>query len=456
MDQFSTALSRRKFLITAGASMAGATLLKGCEINPPSPTALSPKADAVALSPATTPEVPGIKLGYIAIAESAPLIIAKEKGFFDRHGMDQVDVSKQASWGAARDNIEIGSAGGGIDGGQWQMPMPHLISEGVITKGKRKIPMILLAQLSTQGNGIAISSKHNGKGFGLDLSSSGAAEYIKDLKAANTPFKAAYTFPKVNQDFWIRYWLAASGVDPNKDLDLIAVPAAQTVANMRTGTMDGFSTGDPWPSRIVNDRRKFAFMSVLTAEIWPAHPEEYLALRRDWVERNPKATKALLKAVMEAQMWCDDPKNRKEMVAILGQRKYFNVPTQFLIGSYEGKYIMGDNRQEKTDPALAVRYWTDSKGNVSYPYQSHDLWFLTESVRWGFLPEGILGDADRIIKSVTGEKYWREAAQELGIPASQIPPTTSRGVEKFFDGAEFDPANPKGYLDSLKIKSIQA
>jgi bicarbonate transport system substrate-binding protein len=456
MDQISAALSRRKFLITAGASMAGATLLKGCSLNPPSPSALSPKAEAVALSPATTPEVPGIKLGYIAIAESAPLIIALEKGFFERHGMDKVEVSKQASWGAARDNIEIGSAGGGIDGGQWQMPMPHLISEGIITKGKRKIPMILLAQLSTQGNGIAISSKHNGKGFGLNLASSGAAEYIKDLKQSGSPFKAAYTFPKVNQDFWIRYWLAASGVDPNTDLDLIAVPAAQTVANMRTGTMDGFSTGDPWPYRIVKDKRKFGFMAVLTAQIWQDHPEEYLALRRDWVEGHPKATKALLKAVMEAQMWCDDPKNREELVAILAQRKYFNVPTDFLVGPYEGKYVMGDVRQEVTDPALAIRYWTDNKGSVSYPYQSHDLWFLTESVRWGFLPEGILSESDRIIKSVSGEKFWREAAQELGVPSTQIPATTSRGVEKFFDGAEFDPTNPRKYLDSLKIKSIQA
>jgi bicarbonate transport system substrate-binding protein len=262
--------SRRRFLFTAGASAAGAMLLKGCAINPPSPTDLSPRAQALPLSPATQPEITVAKLGYIAIAESAPLIIAKEKGFFDRHGMTGVDVSKQASWGAARDNIEIGSGGGGIDGGQWQMPMPHLISEGVITKGRRKIPIVLMAQLSTQGNGVAIASKHTGKGFELDLGKSGAANYIKELSQAGTPFKAAYTFPKVNQDFWIRYWLAAGGVDPNKDLNLIAVPAAQTVANMRTGTMDGFSTGDPWPYRIVKDRRKFGFMSVYCSAIgWP-------------------------------------------------------------------------------------------------------------------------------------------------------------------------------------------
>jgi bicarbonate transport system substrate-binding protein len=445
--------SRRRFIGTAGAAFAGSLFLKGCAINPPSAADLSPKAQAMTLSPSITPEITTVKLGYIAIVESAPLIIAKEKGFFDRHGMFDVGVSKQASWGAARDNIEIGSDGGGIDGGQWQMPMPQLISEGIITKGNRKIPMLSLAQLSTQGNGIAIGYQHKGRGFKTDVS--GAADYVKSMNDSGTPFKAAYTFPRVNQDFWIRYWLAAGGIDPNKDVNLIAVPAAQTVASMRTGSMDGFSTGDPWPSRILRDKRKFGFMATLTAQIWPAHPEEYFAMREDWIRKYPKATKAILKGIMEAQIWCDDPKNRTEMMAILAQRKYFNVPSEILEGSYIGEYVMGDQFEKITDPGLAVRYWKDSRGSVSYPYKSHDLWFLTESVRWGFLPQGTLAEADRIVNAVSGEKYWREAAQELGLSAKDIPTTTSRGIETFFDGAEFNPEAPKKYLDSLRIKSLR-
>jgi bicarbonate transport system substrate-binding protein len=457
MNQSFSSFSRRQFLITAGAS-AGATLLKGCSLNPPSPNSLSPKAEALELGSTQMPEVPGIKLGYIAIVESAPLIIAQEKGFFARHGMTDVNISKQASWGAARDNIEIGASGGGIDGGQWQMPMPHLISEGLITKGNRKIPMLVLAQLCTHGNGIAIAKKHIGKGIGVNLAN-GGADYIKDLKAAKNKFKAAYTFPKVNQDFWIRYWLAAGGLDPNNDVDLLAVPASQTVANMRTETMDGFSTGDPWPYRIVKD--KIGFLAVLNAQVWQDHPEEYLAIRRDWVEKYPKATKALLKAVMEAQIWCDEPKNREEMIQILSQRKYFNVPTDFLRGPYNGEYTLGDQFTKSTDQKLRTMYWKDNKASVSYPYQSHELWFLTESVRWGFQPMAILNEADRIIKSVNGEKYWKEAATELAavtnkITAKDIPQSTSRGIEKFFDGAEFDPTKPKAYLDSLRIKAIKA
>ncbi|MBW4657907.1 MAG: ABC transporter substrate-binding protein [Drouetiella hepatica Uher 2000/2452] len=454
MSNFSP-VNRRKFLVTAGAA-ASATFLKGCLGNPPGsvPNAQGEAtfaAPLVNIAVGDAPETPIVKLGYIPIVESAPLIIAKEKGFFNKYGMTGAEVSKQANWGAARDNVEIGAAAGGIDGGQWQMPMPHLISEGVITKGNRKVPMYVLAQLNTQGNGIAIAQKHSNKGFGLDIS--GAADYIRGLKTAGTPFKAAYTFPKANQDFWIRYWLAAGGINPDTDINLLAVPAAQTVANMKTGTMDAFSTGDPWPYRIVGDG--IGFVAALTSQIWPDHPEEYLAIRSDWVDKNPKATQAVLKAVMEAQQWCDTPENREELAKILAGRNYFNIAPKILSEPYKGKYDMGDGKPQINDVKESTLYWKDARGNVSYPYKSHDLWFLTESVRWDFLPASTLANAKTIIDRVNREDLWKEAAKSLGIAATDIPTSTSRGIEKFFDGTEFDPEKPEDYLKSLKIKTVK-
>ena len=445
--------SRRRFLITVGASAAGSILLKGCLGNPPDSLTGRTQAQAVPVAkidPAQAPETPNIKLGYIPIVEAAPLIIAQEKGFFAKYGMTGVKLDKQASWGSMRDNTEIGSAGGGVDGGQYQMPMPHLITEGVITKGKEKIPMYLLAQLITHGNGIALANKHKGQGLGTKINT-GKAVFDK-LNSAKTPFTAAQTFPAVNQDFWIRYWLAASGINPDTDIKLLTVPAAQTVANMKTGTMDAFSTGDPWPYRIVTD--KIGFLATLTAEMWKNHPEEYLALRADWVDKNPKATKALLKGVMEAQQWLDNFDNRKEAAEILAGRNYFNLPAQVLIDPFMGKYDMGDGRVID-DKKMAAYYWKDEKGNVSYPYKSHDLWFITESVRWGFLPKEYLTNAKALIDKVNREDIWKEAAKEAGIPEADIPTSTSRGVEEFFDGIKFDPEKPEEYLKSLKIKKVQ-
>ncbi|NCJ06503.1 ABC transporter substrate-binding protein [Synechococcales cyanobacterium C] len=445
-------ITRRKFLATAGASAAVAVLLKGCVGNPPSATPEATTAPVPGpVAAGDTPETPTIKLGYIPIVESAAMIIAQEKGLFAKYGMTGVELSKQANWASARDNVTIGSGGGGIDGGQWQMPMPHLISEGIITNGQ-KVPMYVLAQLNTQGNGIAISGLHAGKGLGKDISS--AADYIKGFQAnQGRKFKAAHTFPNVNQDFWIRYWFAAGGIDPDTDIDLLAVPPAETVQGMRNGTMDAFSTGDPWPYRIVADN--IGFMATLTHEIWPFHPEEYLAIRADWVDANPKATKALLKAIMEAQQWIDNPANRAEVVKICSGRNYFNIAPEILTPPYEGKYTMGDGKAAFDDFNAGPLYWKDPKGSVSYPYKSHDTWFLTESMRWGFHKDQLtdFDTVQRLVDAVNREDLWREAATEAGLTAD-IPANTSRGIETFFDGIKFDPANPEAYLKSLTIKRV--
>jgi bicarbonate transport system substrate-binding protein len=454
--QFFSNYSRRKFLLTASATAASSILLKGCIGNPPpepgsvtqTNTTPAPAANS-GVKAGQEPETPKVKLGYIPIVESAPLIIALEKGFFKKHGMTEVEVSKQANWGAARDNVVIGSAAGGIDGGQWQMPMPYQISAGTITTNKQKVPMYVLLQLNTQGNGIAIAGKHKGKGLITKLDDK-SKTLFSGLKSSGSKFKAAYTFPQSNQEFWIRYWLAANGINPDEEVELLTVPSAQTVANMKTGTMDAFSTGDPWPYRIVTD--KIGFLATLTAEIWKNHPEEYLGMRADWVDKNPKATKAILKAVMEAQQWCDNFDNRKELSQILSSANYFNVPATVLEPPYMGKYDMGDGRTID-DKSMATLYWKDGKGNVSYPYKSHDLWFLTESVRWGFLPKDTLkNNAKELIDRVNREDLWREAAKEAGIASADIPTSTSRGIEEFFDGIKFDPEKPQAYLDSLKIK----
>jgi nitrate/nitrite transport system substrate-binding protein len=75
---------------------------------------------------------------------------------------------------------------------------------------------------------------------------------------------------------------------------------------------------------------------------------------------------------------------------------------------------------------------------------------LVEGVRWGKFK----GDEDLggLVAKVNREDLWREAAAELAVPAAQIPQSTSRGIETFFDGKVFDPANPQAYLASLAIK----
>ena len=93
-------VSRRKFIITAGATAAGSLILNSCtssKSKSSSESSTSTSASpAVNVSAADAPEVTTATLGFIALTDSAPLIIAKEKGFFEKYGMKDVKVVKQA------------------------------------------------------------------------------------------------------------------------------------------------------------------------------------------------------------------------------------------------------------------------------------------------------------------------------------------------------------------------
>ncbi|SDC76999.1 CmpA/NrtA family ABC transporter substrate-binding protein [Belnapia rosea] len=387
---------------------------------------------------ATTPEVKKAVLGYIALTDAAPLIIAKERGLFAKHGMPEVEVSKQASWGATRDNLVLGGERGGIDGAHILTPLPYLMTAGKVTQNNQPVPMVITARLNTNGQALSVGEKHKALKPTIDASS---------LKRALTQeSKVAMTFRGGTHDLWIRYWLAAGGIDPDREVQTIVVPPPQMVANMKVGTMDAFCVGEPWNDQLVN--QKIGFTAAVTGELWRDHPEKSLGLRADWAERNPNAAVALTAAVIEAQRWCDAAANKQEMCSIIGRRAWFNVPVTDILQRSLGNIDYGDGRKVEGSPLL-MKFWRD---HASYPFPSHELWFLTEDIRWGVLPEST--DTKALIAQVNREGLWRAAAERAGVPAGEMPGGTSRGRETFFDGKVFDPENPAAYLASLSIKKL--
>ena len=226
------------------------------------------------------PEVTGAKLGYIALTDAAALVIAKEKGYFAKHGVKDVDVAKQASWGALRDNIVLGGGANGIDGAHILTPMPYLISTGKVTQNNVPTPMVILARLNLDAQGISISNEYKDLAVGKDSSALKAAFAKK--KAQGKELTAAMTFPGGTHDLWIRYWLAAGGIDPDTDIKTIVVPPPQMVANMKVGNTDVFCVGEPWNEQLVN--QGIGYTAVATGELWAKHPEKCLGMRADWVD----------------------------------------------------------------------------------------------------------------------------------------------------------------------------
>ncbi len=429
-------ISRRQAL-KAGAGAAA--LLAGLRLQFPA---------GVFAATADAPEVKGTTLGYIALTDASPLIVAKEKGLFAKYGLPDMNIAKQASWGTTRDNLELGTGGGGIDGAHILTPLPYLIATGKVTKGGGKLPMYILARLNTNGQAISVAKSYAGLGITTDAKA--LREAFKKAKAAGKEIRAAMTFPGGTHDLWIRYWLAANGIDPDKDVSTIVVPPPQMVANMKVNTMDVFCVGEPWNAQLIH--QDIGFTALVTGELWKDHPEKSLALRADWADKNPKAAKALLMATLEAQQWADKPENKEELCAIVGGRDWFKVPVPDILERQIGDINYGDGgRKVKAKPGspLVMKFWRD---HASFPFKSHEQWFLTEDMRWGYLPPDT--NTGALVKQVNREDLWREAAKGIGVPAAQMPASSSRGVEAFFDGKRFDPANPSAYLKSLAITRI--
>lgn len=427
-------------MLSVGAA-AGVSLLHACSSNSTSQTPVTQALPATNVNAADAPEVATARLGFISLTDCAPLVIAKVKGYFAKYGMGDVELIKEPSWTAIRDNLELGGTDGGTDGAHILSPMPYLMAEGRITSGGRKLPMYILARLNVDGQGISIAKTY--KEAKARLNGNPLAKNVKEAKDAGKLLRYAVTFPGGTHDLWMRYWLASGGIDPDRDMTGLVVPPPQMVVNLKSGYMDLFCVGEPWNAKLIQDGLGYSVLT--TGEIWPNHPEKAFTMRAEWVDRYPKATKALLMAVQEAQIWCDQPENRAEMAQIVAQKRWVNTDINNILGRVKGTFDYGNGRVEPNSPHV-MKFWSK---DASYPFKSHDLWFVTENQRWGYLAAEV--DGKKLVDSVNREDLWREAAKAI-FQESAIPKSTSRGVETFFDGFQFDPETPSAYLDSLSIR----
>jgi nitrate/nitrite transport system substrate-binding protein len=424
-------LSRRKFLVATSAAAFTPSLLSSCNA---SQNTLAQLKTNVYAGYSDTPETTKATLGFVPVTSCAPLIVAQVKGMFAKYGLPDVKVQKQPSWGGVRDKLLLGSADDGLDGGHLLFSMVYLIATGEISYG-RKIPMYIMARMNVNGQGISVSKIYNNLKLGLD--SSPLKPLLEEKARKGESVRFAVPFRRTTGDFFMRWWLANGGIDPEQDVSLVVMPPPQMVANTRAESMEGFVCVDPWHQRLI--KLKLGYSTVTTGELWNNHPEKAFGMRADWVDKHPNAAKALLAAVMEAQMWADKPENKKELFQILSERQWMGVAANIIGDRLLGKFNYGNGRVVENSPHR-IKFWEDS---ASYPYRSHDLWFLTEDMRWGYRSPDF--ETKPLIEKVNREDLWRQSAKFIGQEQA-IPPSTSRGVEKFFNGLEFDPENPQAYL----------
>ncbi|MEP0856303.1 nitrate ABC transporter ATP-binding protein [Trichocoleus sp. DQ-U1] len=369
-----------------------------------------------------------LEIGFIPLTDCAPLVVAKEKGFFAKHGLEDVTLNREPSWKA----IAQGVATGRLDAAQMVAGMPM-----AMTLGADGPPMPVCTAMTLSRNGNAIT-------FSKDLYDRGVRT-LADFKEAiaQTPDKIhtlGVVHPASMHNMMLRYWLASGGIDPDRDVSLTVIPPAQMVANLKSGSIDGYCVGEPWNSRAVHE--KLGFVIATDMELWAGHPEKVLGCQEEWANKYPQTHIALIKALLEACEYCDDRRNREEIVNLLCQPQYIGSAPEYTRPGFIDPYIRGTGAA----PEQMLRYNQFFVDKANFPEPEEGLWVMTQLARWGIVPfpKNWLEIQERVRRI----DVFREAARELGL----MDIGRDRAPMQMFDGTIFNPDDPIKYLNSLEIK----
>ena len=451
--------TRRSFL--QGAGTAALITASGCyQSQNRNPIGLP--ATALSVEPIVDPaslEKSNLTVGFVPVNDCAPFAIAWEKGFFRKYGLN-VTLSREASWGNSRDGIIFG-----------RLDASPVVSGAVTNartgaEGARPFPLCAAMTIHRHGNALTMNRQLWEGGVRPWHSYNGDLEaFGKDLRTYwdKSPLDSrvwAVVLSSSIYEYFVRYLLAAAGIDSIGQLRLIITPPPQMVSNTRIGAMQAYMVAEPWNTRAILGNEGIGFTFLQGREVWRGHPDRLLAVSESFIDNYPKTYRSLVKAMIEACKYCSNPANRVEVARIISQRSFTGAALKHTQPGILGNYNYGgfDGQPRLIDSPETTIFFDlpDSLSPIAHDHstflwQSQCLWLMTQAVRWGQLAE-LPKNADEIARQAWRTDLYREIANEMGIQCpsedSKLEPSAA-----FIDRKLFDPSNPIGYINSFEIRA---
>jgi len=375
-----------------------------------------------------------IRIGIIPLTDCASVVMAHELGLYKKHGVD-VEVSKEASWANVRDKLLTGE----LQAAHCLFGMPFSVFTGVGGPAGKELPIAMVLNQNGQAVTLARDLAASTGYLALDK----VKPAVEALAGRKTP-TFAMTFPGGTHDMWLRYWLAAAGIDARVDAKMakiITIPPPQMVANMKVGNMDGFCVGEPWPGVAV--KQGIGFTHMASQDLWKHHPEKALVTNQEFSTGRRDDLKKVMLAVLEAAKWLDDLKNRQQAAGVIGGQSYVNAPADVIDARLKGDYELGvpPGQHQYTDDAMQFH----RDGEVNFPRKAHGIWFMAQYARFGYLKE--LPDAAAIAEKLILQDLYKEVAEDLKLT---LPDDDMAEFTVQLDKVAFDPKDPQGSLARYK------
>lgn len=361
------------------------------------------------------PEIDTVRIGFMPLADCAPLVMASVLGLDERYGVRFL-LSREMSWTGMRDRLLKGQ----LDAAQALYGMLYGVQNGI---GTQQCDMAVLMNLNQNGQGITLSRALSG--------AAGDPAALAPL-AAGRRLRLAHTFPTGNHAMFLYYWLAAGGIDPLADCEVATVPPGQMPASLAAGHIDGFCAGEPWGQRALRDGA--GVLAASSAQIWPDHPGKALGTRADFADTHPNTCRAMIAALLESARWLDAARaNREAAAEVLASPAYINAGRETLQYCLAGPHAAGNDWRGHN----GLRF--HAGGEANFPWLSDGMWFMTQHRRWGLLRTD--PDYLAVAQRVNRIDLYREAAEQsaTGLPAALLRSAT------LIDGRVWDGSDPRAY-----------
>ena len=406
-----------------------------------------------------------ISAGFLPLLDSAVLVAARELGFAADEGIDLV-LTRENSWASIRDRLAVGH----FNVAHMLAPMPIACNLGLTPLAARTIaPMAL----GLGGNAVTVSRDlwdemlAQDAASDFDPRSTGAAlaAVVVHRKAAGgSPLRFGVVHPHSGHNYELRYWFAACGVDPDRDIEIIIVPPSFMADALGARRIDGYCVGEPWNTAAV--AKGVGRIVTTKARIWRSSPEKVLGVAAEWAEAEPEALSALLRALYRAAAWSGDSGNHGELAELMAGPAYVDCPVEWLKPALSGLIQTGDGGEVVTPD-----FFVPHAKAATFPWKSHALWFYSQMARWGQIEANPANEA--IARETSRPDLYRQALRDVGValpganakvegalvtetPVGSAGASLILGPDGFFDGAVFDPDRVGDYIQGQLLAEPKA
>ncbi len=335
-----------------------------------------------------------LDIGFVSLVDAAPLFVALDNGFFRKHGL-KVKLHREIGWASIWQKMIYGV----LDAAHALCPM--LFSS---TLGLESIPTPCLTGIILSRGGCAITLSMELRKRGVHDATTLAFDIRKNQVFRTYTFATVY--PHSAQTSLLYEWLTKAGIDPDRDIRLVTLPPNQMQRNLAAGNIDGFCAGEPWPSLAI--AQGVGWSPATSADIHPGHPGKALMVKESFAEERHEEHIAMIAALVEACVYCDDPANRESISRSLSIASRLNCDASLISDCLSPEFDYGMGRVESMSNFLYF-----GRNGSTTPSASEVDWIL-DSIRIhqkDLPPYDTQAIGDRVVRSDLHD----EALKRLGI-----------------------------------------